>query len=258
MATSGTARPTIAVVDTGSGNLRSVEKALARAGATPLVTSDPDAVAAADKIVVPGQGAFGGCVAGLERGGGALKAAVLESIQGGKPYFGICLGLQVLFEGSEEDTSCRGLGVMPGKVVRFCVPPLFVSESGSGGLSPPPPLTVSGTLEGSPNPPATGSGGLSPPPPTRIKVPHMGWNACARGPAAERSAVLAGTPEGTWFYFVHSFFPVPANPADVALEAEHGVRFCAAVARDNVFATQFHPEKSQGAGLALLSRFVAC
>jgi glutamine amidotransferase len=191
-----------------------VEKALFTAGARASITSDPDALLAADKIVVPGQGAFGGCVAGLERGGGALKQAVLEAIRQGKPYLGICLGLQILFEGSEEDPTCRGLGVLPGQVVRF-------------GVKPP------------------------------LKVPHMGWNACARGPAAERSAVLGDLPADSWFYFVHSYFPAPADPRDVALEAEHGQRFCAAVARDNVVATQFHPEKSQGAGLSLLSRFIA-
>ncbi len=212
-------RPKIAIVDTGSGNLRSVEKALALSGAEPVVTSDADAVAGADKIVVPGQGAFGGCVAGLERGGGGLRQAVLEAVKRGRPYFGICLGLQVLFETSEEDPTCRGLGLLPGKVVRF--------PHGVGVGEP------------------------------RLKIPHMGWNACAHGAAAGRSAVLAGTPDGTWFYFVHSYYPAPADGGDVALEAEHGVRFCAAVARDNVFACQFHPEKSQQAGLALLSRFVS-
>jgi len=207
------AAPQLVVVDTGSGNLRSVEKALFTAGGRATITSDPDLVARAAKIVVPGQGAFGGCVAGLERGGGALKQAVLEQIRKGTPYLGICLGLQILFEGSEEEPGCQGLGIIPGKVVRF-------------GVKPP------------------------------LKIPHMGWNACARGEAADRSAALRDTPEGSWFYFVHSYFPAPANAADVALSAEHGQRFCAAVARDNVVATQFHPEKSQHAGLSLLSRFV--
>ena len=205
--------PQVAVVDTGSGNLRSVEKALATAGARATISSDPDFIARADKIVVPGQGAFGGCVAGLERGGGALKEVVLEAIRRGTPYLGICLGLQILFEGSEEDPTCRGLGLVPGKVVKFAVKP-------------------------------------------PLKVPHMGWNACARGPAASRSAVLGEMPEQSWFYFVHSYSPAPADPRDVAVEAEHGQRFCAAVVRDNLVATQFHPEKSQHAGLSLLSRFI--
>lgn len=206
-------RPRIAVADTGSGNLRSVEKALAAAGADVVVTPDADRVAAADKVVVPGQGAFGGCVAGLERAGGALGQAVLAAIRAGRPFLGICLGLQVLFEGSDEDPTCAGLGVLPGRVRRFA--------------------------------PAPG-----------LKIPHMGWNAVVRG-AAGAAPWLADTADGTWFYFVHSFYAAPANAGDVALTSEHGVRFCAAVARDNLLGCQFHPEKSQTAGLALLRRFVA-
>ena len=203
---------TVAVADTNSGNrLRSVEKALAAAGADVGVTADADRVARAGKVVVPGQGAFGGCVAGLDRGGGALREAVLEAIRAGRPYLGICLGLQVLFEASEEDPSCRGLGVLGGRVRRF------VDRPG-------------------------------------LKIPHMGWNDTRRGPAV--SDVLATTPDGTYFYFVHSYYPEPARPEDVALTSEHGVPFCVAVARDNLFACQFHPEKSQAAGLALLRRFV--
>jgi glutamine amidotransferase len=204
-------KPRIAIVDSGSGNLRSVEKALQRVGADAFITSDADQVARADKIVVPGQGAFGGCVGGLERNGGALRAVVLEAIAQGKPFFGICIGLQVLFEGSDEDPTCRGLGVFPGRVERF-------------HIAPP------------------------------LKVPHMGWNACRQ--AAARTPILADTPDGTYFYFVHSYFPVPTRADDIALQAEHGVKFCAAVARDNIFACQFHPDKSQQAGRALLSRFV--
>jgi imidazole glycerol-phosphate synthase subunit HisH len=207
-------KPRIAIVDSGSGNLRSVEKALARVGADAFITSDADQVARADKIVVPGQGAIGGCVAGLDRAGGALRAAVMQGIGKGTPFLGICIGMQVLFESSDEDPSCRGLGIFPGRVVRFAIAP-------------------------------------------PLKVPHMGWNACHRDAAAAHAPVLRDTPDDTYFYFVHSYFPVPARAADIALTAEHGVKFCAAVARENLFACQFHPEKSQRAGLALLSRFVA-
>jgi imidazole glycerol-phosphate synthase subunit HisH len=207
------AQPRVVIVDTGSGNLRSVEKAITVAGASASVSSDPAAVAAADKVVVPGQGAFGGCVAGLARGGGALREAVLEAIRTGKGYLGICLGMQVLFEGSDEQPDCTGLGLLPGRVVRFSVGPPF-------------------------------------------KVPHMGWNACQRGPAAG-AATLAGTPDGAYFYFTHSYYPAPAREGDVALWTSYGDRFCAAVARDNIVACQFHPEKSQAAGLALLRRFVS-
>jgi imidazole glycerol-phosphate synthase subunit HisH len=207
------AKPRIAVADTGSGNLRSVEKALARAGADAVVTADPDIVAASDKVVVPGQGAFGGCIAGLTRGGGALRDAVLEGIRAGKPYLGLCLGLQILFDGSEEDPGCPGLGILPGQVRRFRDRP-------------------------------------------GLKVPHMGWNQTRRR-AAGHSRLVRDVPDGTYFYFVHSYFAVPDRPEDIALETEHGIPFCSAVARDNVFACQFHPEKSQGAGLAFLTAFVA-
>jgi glutamine amidotransferase len=207
------ARPRVAVADTGTGNLRSVEKALAAAGAEVTVTADADTIARADKVVVPGQGAFGSCMAGLTRDGGALEQAVRSAIDAGRPYLGLCLGLQILFEGSDEEPDCRGLAILPGRVRRFT--------------------------------PAAG-----------LKIPHMGWNATRRGPAASRSRVLDRVPEGTFFYFVHSFYADPARAADVALASEYGAPFCAAVARDNLFACQFHPEKSQAAGLAVLRAFV--
>lgn len=209
------AKPRVAVADTGSGNLRSVEKALARAGAEVIVTSDAAVIGAADKVVVPGQGQFGAVVAGLDRDGGALRQAVLEAIRAGKPYLGLCLGLQVLFESSEENPGVPGLGVLPGVVRRF-------------------------------------------PQDHVLKVPHMGWNRATRpGEGAALRSPAAAVPDGTYFYFVHSYFAVPARAEDVALETEHGLTFCSAVARDNVFACQFHPEKSQGAGAALLAAFVA-
>ena len=212
-------KPRVAVADMGSGNLRSVEKALARAGADVVVTAHAEEIARADKVVVPGQGHFGACMAGLDREGGALRGAILEALRAGKPYLGICLGLQVLFDSSEEVAGCAGLGVLPGVVRRFPADPT-------------------------------------------LKVPHMGWNRAVRprdrdGAGVAPPAALAQVPDGTFFYFVHSYFPVPARAEDVALEAEHGIRFCAAVARDNIFASQFHPEKSQDAGAALLSAFVA-
>jgi glutamine amidotransferase len=208
------AKPRIAIVDTGSGNLRSVEKALAVAGADGFVTRDADAVARADKVVLPGQGAFGAYVAGLAANGGALREATLGAIRAGKPYLGICMGLQVLFGSSEEEPGTPGFGLLPGRVVKFKVAP-------------------------------------------PLKIPHMGWNACTRPANAAAVPVLEQTADGTHFYFVHSFYPEPADGRDVALWAEHGTRFCAAVAKDNLFACQFHPEKSQRAGLALLGRFVA-
>jgi glutamine amidotransferase len=177
-----------------------------------VVTPDADVVASAEKLVVPGQGAFGTCAAGLDRGGGALRQAVRAFIDTGRPFLGICVGMQLLLESSEEDPEARGFGIFPGRVRRF------VDRPG-------------------------------------LKIPHMGWNQTHRGPAA--GALLAGVPEGACFYFIHSFYPDPARPEDVALTSDHGAPFCAAVARNNVFGCQFHPEKSQTAGLALLRGFTA-
>jgi imidazole glycerol-phosphate synthase subunit HisH len=197
----------VVVADLGSGNLRSVEKALSAVGAAVTVSGDPDAIAGAGRLVVPGQGAFGACAAALDRNGGALRQALGAFLATGRPFFGICIGMQLLFESSEENPEARGLGVLPGRVRRFTDRP-------------------------------------------GLKIPHMGWNQTRRGPGATDAV-----PEGAFFYFVHSYFPDPAQAQDVALTAEHGAPFCAAVSRGPIFATQFHPEKSQAAGLALLRRF---
>ncbi len=199
----------IAIVDVCSGNLRSVERAIAQVGGDVVVTRDPDVVRKADKIVVPGQGAFGVFMRGLvERG---LGEALREAIASGRPYLGICLGLQILFEESDEQGPIAGLGVYRGKVVR-----------------------------------------LVPGEPT-LKVPHMGWNQIAQ---RRPDPLLAGIADGAYVYFVHSFHAMPEDPSLLALEAVHGVRVCAAIRRDNVFACQFHPEKSQAVGLRLLRNFV--
>ncbi len=196
----------IAIVDVCSGNLRSVERALTHVGADVVVTQDPDIVRKADKLVVPGQGAFAMFMKGLaERG---LGDVLREKIADGTPYLGICLGLQVLFEHSEEG-DVDGLGVLAGQVVRF-----------------------------------------RPTDPT-LKVPHMGWNTVAA------KQPIAGIFDGDHVYFVHSFHVVPTDPTVVALEATHGITFTAAVQRDNLFACQFHPEKSQQVGLSVLKAFVA-
>jgi glutamine amidotransferase len=204
----------IAVVDACSGNLRSVERALAKAGGAPVVTRDPDVLRRADKVVVPGQGAFGEFARGLgERG---LGDALAEVLAAGRPFLGICLGLQVLFDASTEGGPHAGLGLVGGDVVRFAASPAR-------------------------------------------KVPHIGWNQVWRpAGAAAAEPLLAGIPDGAHFYFVHGYHPVPARAADVALECDYGGRFCAAIRRDNLFAVQFHPEKSQALGLRLLGNFVAC
>ena len=199
----------IAVVDVCSGNLRSVERALVQVGGDVVVTRDADVVRRADKVVVPGQGAFGVFMRGLvERG---LGEALREAIASGRPYLGICLGLQVLFDESEEQGPCAGLGVIPGRVVR---------------LRPTDP---------------------------RLKVPHIGWNQLA---FRRRDPLLAGIADGAHVYFVHSYHAVPADPSVITLDAEHGVRLTAAIRHANIFACQFHPEKSQEVGLQILRNFV--
>ena len=195
----------IAVLDVCSGNLRSVERALAHVGASVVVTRDPAVVRTADKLVVPGQGAFGVFMKGLADRG--LGDVLRERIAAGTPYLGICLGLQVLFEHSEEG-DCAGLGVLRGEVTR---------------LRPHDP---------------------------RLKIPHMGWN-----PVRAKRPV-PGLADGAYVYFVHSYRVVPADPSITALEADHGEPFCAAIQSNNLLACQFHPEKSQGVGLAMLRAFV--
>jgi glutamine amidotransferase len=214
----------IAVVDVCSGNLRSVEKALAHVGGQPTVTSDPDVIRRADKIVLPGQGAFGAFARGMaER---HLEAPIREAITAGKPVLGICLGLQVLFESSEEATSgeqgngqsIRGLGLLPGHVVKFST---SMVENGRS-----------------------------------LKVPHIGWNQVTRTALGKDDPLLRGVPDHAYVYFVHSYYVAPSDRSVVALECDYGAPFAAAVRRGNLFACQFHPEKSQQLGLTILRNFV--
>jgi glutamine amidotransferase len=211
--------PTIAIVDSGSGNLRSVEKALARVGGRPIVTSDPDVVRRAARVVVPGQGAFADCVAALRERG--LDQAIAEVVRAGRPYLGICLGLQVLFDSSEETadgaaTPVAGLGLLPGRVVRFA--------------------------------PRASDGGAR-------KVPHIGWNTVRSPRPGAVDPLLRGVDPGAFVYFIHSYLAVPAEPSVIALDCDYGGRFCAAVRAGNLFACQFHPEKSQAVGLRILENF---
>jgi glutamine amidotransferase len=197
----------IAIIDYQMGNLRSVQKGFERVGHAAQITSDARELAQADRIVLPGVGAFEDAIAELKRRD--LVGPIKDAIATGKPFLGICLGLQLLFDVSYEGGEFAGLGIIPGEVVRFQVPPEY-------------------------------------------KVPHMGWNACH---ITRRAPVLGETPEGTHFYFVHSYHCVPRDPSVIALTAEYPLPFVAAVWRENLFATQFHPEKSQAAGLQLLKNF---
>jgi glutamine amidotransferase len=199
----------IAIVDYGMGNLRSVQKAFERLGAQAVVCDRAAGLPGAGKLVLPGVGAFRDAIAELRRQ--EMIEPIREHIASGRPFLGICLGLQLLFDVSYEDGTWEGLGVVPGEVVRF--------ENRPG-----------------------------------LKVPHMGWNRLER---AGSCRLLDGIPPEAHFYFVHSYYVVPRDESVVAARTEHGVPFVSVIARDNLFATQFHPEKSQRAGLKLLSNFAA-
>lgn len=200
----------IAIVDYGMGNLRSVGKALVRLGHAAEVTRDVRRVERAAGVVLPGVGAFGACMENLRRYG--LLAAVRDAALSGRPFLGICLGMQLLFEGSEEFGPVEGLGVLPGRVVRFAA-----CEPGS-----------------------------------ELRVPHMGWNALR---VQRGHACLEGVADGTYVYFVHSYYPVPADPELVVTTTPYGVEFASSVGRGPLFACQFHPEKSQTVGLRILDNF---
>ncbi|MBT9614226.1 MAG: imidazole glycerol phosphate synthase subunit HisH [Burkholderiales bacterium] len=205
----------IAVIDYGMGNLRSVSKALEHVApsVSVVVTSDPHEVIKADRVVFPGQGAMPDCMREMESRG--LHQAILESAKT-KPFLGICIGMQMLFEHSEEG-DVAGLGLFPGRVLRF-PHEAMVDDKGN-----------------------------------KLKVPHMGWNEVHQ---AMEHPLWAGIADGARFYFVHSYYCEPANPDLVAGFTHYPFPFTSAVARDNIFAVQFHPEKSAAAGLTLLGNFV--
>ncbi|MDI6870173.1 MAG: imidazole glycerol phosphate synthase subunit HisH [Bacillota bacterium] len=203
----------VAIVDYGMGNLRSVVKACARAGFAAESTDSPEAVRQAPGVILPGVGAFGAAMENLERAGlrDPVREAAAEALAGGRPFLGLCLGLHLLFEESEESfggENPRGLGVFPGRVVRF-------------------------KREG-------------------LKVPQIGWNTVV---FRQRHPILTGLADGSYFYFVHSYYAVPADPAAVLLATEYGATFASGVARGSLVAFQFHPEKSSTTGLALLANF---
>ncbi len=211
----GVLRPTrfrgvIALIDYGSGNLRSVHKALVKVGASVRIVRSPDEIGPASGMVLPGVGAFDDCINALRRQ--ELLEAARHFIESGKPFLGICVGYQALFDKSEEFNSCAaGLGVFQGSVIRFTERP-------------------------------------------GLKIPQIGWNQLQL--VQTECPLYAGVPDGSYVYFVHSFFPNPMDPSIVATRTDYGQTFASSVWRGNVFATQFHPEKSQKTGLQILANFV--
>ncbi len=196
---------TIALVDYGAGNLRSVENALREVGAKVVVTHDADEVRRSDRVVVPGQGSMPACADAMRKSG--VADALREAVAKGTPVLGICVGLQILFEDGEEGGGAKGLGILPGKIVKL---------------------------------------------PAGQKLPHIGWSPLH---ATASAPPLFAPMDGAYVYFAHSY-AAPADAPGVALTTTHGIPYCAALARDNLFAVQFHPEKSQRVGLAMLERFV--
>jgi glutamine amidotransferase len=215
MGKGGVARAMIAVVDYGAGNLGSVEKALRFIGVEPVLTRDSATMMAQKAMILPGVGALAHCMDGLREAG--LVEPTLSFIASGKPFLGICIGMQMLFDESEEGGRTPGLGVIRGCVKRFAFDEAMQAS-------------------------------------TRLKVPHMGWNAIE--PRTD-CPLFRGVPNGSMAYFVHSYYCEPQDPGVVAAHTDYGGSFCSALWRDNVYATQFHPEKSGSVGLTILRNFVA-
>lgn len=198
-----------AIIDYDAGNLRSVEKALVSLGDRPVITRDPKTLLAAERVILPGVGSFGDAMGRLRQYG--LVDVIRQTAASGKPFLGICLGLQLLFESSEESPGVEGLGLLPGRILRI--------------------------------PDCPG-----------LKIPHMGWNSLSLRPGTR---LFAGIEDGAYVYFVHSYYLKAADEAIVAASAEYSTHIHAAVERGNLFACQFHPEKSSRTGLAILKNFLS-
>ncbi len=216
----------IALIDYGAGNVRSVHKALETVGANVLLTRDPDALAQAEKVVLPGVGAFGDCMNSLQRAG--FVPAIHRTVEAGTPFLGICVGLQVLFDEGQEMGCHKGLGLLPGQVVRFSFP----GPSGTGA-----PGTV---------PLARQRAEAS------LKIPHTGWNQIE---PCQDTPLLRGLPSGAWAYFNHAYHCL-ASPEHTLAVTDYGGSFVSVAGRENIYGIQFHPEKSQSIGLHILRNFV--
>lgn len=200
----------ITIIDYGMGNLRSVQKALEHLGSSATISSSPSQIAAAEKVILPGVGAFRDAIKAIRKHD--LFDVIHDFVDSGKPFLGICLGLQLLFDLSYEDGEYEGLGIVPGKVRKFELPP-------------------------------------------DLKIPHMGWNQLST--RAAQNTLLKDISDDAWFYFVHSYYVDPSDDSWTAARTDYGGEFVSVVNRGNVFATQFHPEKSQQAGLQLLRNFIS-
>ena len=216
----------LCIIDYGIGNLRSIEKALEAVGADVLRSDRPEDIANADRVVLPGVGAFGACSDELKKRD--LIPSVLDAINSGKPFLGVCVGMQLLFDVSEEMGRHQGLGVLPGRIVRFepsyAAPALAVGEDQAPSAEEDRPL----------------------------KIPHMGWNTIH---PHHDSPLLVGIDQPAYFYFVHSYHAVADNSNDVLAHTSYGVDFPSIVQRNNVYGVQFHPEKSHDNGLAVIKNF---
>ncbi len=218
-------KQTITMIDYGTSNIRSAQKAFEYVGAKVTLTTDPEVVRRADKLVLPGVGAFGAGMAALRERG--LDTAVIQAVQQGIPLLGICLGMQFLFDDSDEMGAHEGLGLIPGHATRFNEQSTANSQQSTKNEEP---FTIH-----------------------NLKVPHMGWNQIEHD---ETHPLLAGVPSDSYAYFVHSYYCLPANETDIIAKTDYGIRFTAVVGRDNIFGIQFHPEKSQQVGLRILKNFV--
>ncbi|MFQ5569085.1 MAG: imidazole glycerol phosphate synthase subunit HisH [Rhodothermales bacterium] len=216
----------VTIIDYGIGNLRSIEKAFQRVGADVLRTDRPEDLARAERLVLPGVGAFGACIDEVRRR--QLEGPILEAAERGTPLLGVCVGMQILFEVGEEMGMHKGLGILPGRVIRF--DSMYTSDAAKPGLEETVPVVERRLL----------------------KVPHMGWNTVA--PKYD-APLLAGLESDAFFYFVHSYYAAPSHPNDVLATASYGIDFPAIVARNNVYGVQFHPEKSHRNGLQILKNF---
>lgn len=208
----------IAIIDYGMGNLRSVQKGFERVGFKAIVTSNPKEVLRCSKVVLPGVGAFKDCMRNLKKY--RLLDSIYKSIASGKPYLGICLGLQILFSESEEFGIQRGLDIIKGRVVRF--PKNLVNAALNSQSS------------------------------NRLKIPHMGWNTVK---VKKEVPILKDVEEQSYFYFVHSYYVIPEDKSVITTTTNYGIEFTSSIAKDNIFACQFHPEKSQELGLRILKNF---